>query len=172
MLRVLHERLPHVTTLQGTAERLPIPNSSVDLVTFAQAWHWVDVDTSTAEVLRVLKPGGRLGLIWNSRDDSVPWVADLSRAMNPGLHAAGSFAPTLGDGLAVVEQRTDRWTQQTTRDGILSLATTRSYYLVATKSEQADIRSRIVAVLDAHAETRQDPVPLPYVTEAWVAARQ
>lgn len=170
MLRVLHERLPQVTTYQGAAENLPLPDSSVELVTFAQAWHWVDVDAASAEVLRVLKPDGRLGLIWNSRDESVSWVAELSRAMNPGLHAAGAFEPALGAGLALVDKRIDRWTQQTTRGGIVNLATTRSYYLVASPREQAEIRSRIVAVLDAHAETREDPVRLPYLTEAWIAA--
>ncbi|GAA3867092.1 class I SAM-dependent methyltransferase [Leifsonia kafniensis] len=170
MLRVLHQHFPAVRAVEGSGERIPLPDSSVDLVTFAQAWHWVDIDAASAEVLRVLRPGGRLALIWNSRDESVPWVRDLSRAMNSGQHAAGAFKPIVGAGLAVLDQRVDRWVQETTRDGIRSLVTTRSYYLVASVAEKETLRRRVDAVLDAHPETREDPVHLPYLTEIWIAA--
>lgn len=169
MLRVLHEHFLAVQTLAGTGESIPLPDSSVDLVTFAQAWHWVDAEAASVEVLRVLRPGGRLALIWNSRDESVPWVDELSRAMHVGLHAAGAFAPTLGAGLTLVDRRVDRWIDETTRAGILSLATTRSYYLVAGEREQAAMRERITRVLDAHQATRHDPIQLPYLTETWIA---
>lgn len=170
MLRVLHQNFPAVRVVDGSGESIPLPDSSVDLVAFAQAWHWVDVDTASAEVLRVLRPGGRLALIWNSRDEAVPWVSDLSRAMNSGQQAAGAFTPTVGAGLTVVDQRVDRWVQETTRDGIRSLVTTRSYYLVAGDAERTAILGRVEAVLDAHAETREDPIRLPYLTETWIAA--
>jgi SAM-dependent methyltransferase len=171
MLRVLRARLPHVTTLRGSAEQIPLADASVDLVTVAQAWHWVDPGAASAEVVRVLRPGGRLALIWNSRDESVGWVDELSAAMHPGLHEAGRYRPTLGAGLVVTGQRTDRWLQPTTRAGILALATTRSYYLVAPPDEQRAMLARIEAVLDRRAETRGHALELPYLTECWVAAR-
>ena len=43
----------------------------------AQAWHWVDPARAVPEVARVLSPGGRLGLIWNLRDERVDWVRRL-----------------------------------------------------------------------------------------------
>lgn len=169
MLRVAAERMPQLTTIVGSGEQIPLPGASVDLVTVAQAWHWMDEELATREVVRVLRPGGRLGLIWNSRDESIPWVAALSTAMNAELNTA-AFVPTLGAGMTVLGRKVERWTQRTDRGGILKLATTRSYYLVASESERAAMIARIEAVLDAHPETRAATILLPYVTESWLAA--
>ncbi|AMB58386.1 class I SAM-dependent methyltransferase [Microterricola viridarii] len=169
MLRVAAERMPQLRTLVGSAEHIPLPDSRVDLVTVAQAWHWMDEQAATREVLRVLRPGGRLGLIWNSRDESVPWVAALSEAMHQGMHPT-AFTPALGDGMTLLGRHVARWNQHTTRAGILSLATTRSYYLVASPAEQRAMLARIEAVLDTHPETRAEAILLPYVTETWLAA--
>ena len=171
MLRVLGERLNGIETIEGAAEHLPLADACADLITFAQAWHWVEVDAATHEVLRVLRPGGRLGLIWNTRDESVPWVAELSAAMHRGLHEASAYHPTLGAGLTIAAKQEQRWMQRTTREGILQLATTRSYYLTASEPERAAMLERVARVLDAHPETRADVILLPYVTEAWIAER-
>lgn len=171
MLRVLSERMPQVTTIEAPAERTGLPDASVDLVTLAQAWHWVDVESATREVLRVLRPGGRLGLVWNTRDESVPWVAELSAAMHRGLHEGSAYRPTLGAGLVLSAKREERWTQRTTREGILELATTRSYFLTAGERDQRAMLDRIRRVLDAHPETRTDDIRLPYRTDAWLAER-
>lgn len=169
MLRVAAERMPQLTTIVGSGERIPLPGASVDLVTVAQAWHWLDEELATREAVRVLRPGGRLGLIWNSRDESIPWVAALSTAMNAELNTT-AFVPTLGAGMTVLGRKVERWTQRTDRGGILKLATTRSYYLVASESERAAMIARIEAVLDAHPETLAATILLPYVTESWLAA--
>jgi ubiquinone/menaquinone biosynthesis C-methylase UbiE len=77
MLDRLRGALPDVDRLVGTAERLPLPDRSAELITVAQAWHWVDPPLASAEIGRVLRPGGRLGLVWNLRDERVGWVRDL-----------------------------------------------------------------------------------------------
>ncbi|WEK44211.1 MAG: class I SAM-dependent methyltransferase [Candidatus Sphingomonas colombiensis] len=69
---------PEVTALDGTAETIPLPDGAVDAVICAQAFHWFATARALAEMRRVLKPGGMLGLIWNVRDERVPWVAALS----------------------------------------------------------------------------------------------
>ncbi len=51
----------------GTAEHLPLPDSSVDLITAAQAFHWFDANAARSEFLRVLRPGRSVALIWNDR---------------------------------------------------------------------------------------------------------
>jgi SAM-dependent methyltransferase len=169
MLRVAADRIASLRTIVGSAESIPLPDDSVDLVTVAQAWHWMDAELATREVVRVLRPGGRLGLIWNSRDESVPWVAALSTAMHADLHAT-AFVPTVGAGLTVLGRHVVRWAQRTDRAGIRNVATTRSYYLVASEAERREMLARIDAVLDAYPETRATSIQLPYVTECWRAA--
>jgi len=66
-----------VRVLDGTAEDLPLPDASVDVVTVAQAFHWFDAPVALAECARVLRPGGLLALVWNVRDETVRWVRRL-----------------------------------------------------------------------------------------------
>ncbi len=79
MLELLSSALPDTPALLGTAEQIPLPDNSVDAVLVAQAWHWFDLERAVAEVARVLRPGGRLGLVWNTRDERLGWVKDLGR---------------------------------------------------------------------------------------------
>ncbi len=74
---------PTVQALEGSAEAIPLPDASVDAVVCAQAFHWFANARALEEIQRVLKPGGVLGLIWNVRDETVPWVAALSRILTP-----------------------------------------------------------------------------------------
>src|SRR5690606_19767892 len=82
MLAALRDRTPGVRTLTGTGAALPLGDATADLITYGQAWHWVDPDVASAEAARVLRPGGVLGLIWNIRDESVPWIAAMGAIMH------------------------------------------------------------------------------------------
>ena len=75
----LVEVVPGVEVRDGTAEALPLGDASVDCVTVAQAFHWFRAAEALGEIARVLRPGGGLALVWNSRDASVPWVARLNQ---------------------------------------------------------------------------------------------
>jgi SAM-dependent methyltransferase len=74
----LAAQLPDVEVLDGTAEAIPLPDDSVDAVVVAQAFHWFDAPRALDEIARVLRPGGGLALVWNSRDTREPWVARMS----------------------------------------------------------------------------------------------
>jgi SAM-dependent methyltransferase len=74
--------LPDVEALAGTAQSMPLGNASVDAVVCAQSFHWFASRAALDEIHRVLKPGGRLGLVWNLRDARVPWVAKLDAIVN------------------------------------------------------------------------------------------
>lgn len=75
--------LPDVEVLDGSATSIPLPDASVDAIVCAQAFHWFATAEALAEMRRVLKPGGILGLIWNTKDDSVPWVKAISDVLEP-----------------------------------------------------------------------------------------
>lgn len=54
-------------SIDGKAEATTLPGASVDYVAAGQAFHWFDVDATRAEFRRILKPGGRVVLVWNER---------------------------------------------------------------------------------------------------------
>ncbi|MDK1341729.1 class I SAM-dependent methyltransferase [Streptomyces sp. 378] len=70
--------LPGVPIIRGTGDDLPLADGSVDLVTYAQAWHWTDPARAVPEALRVLRPGGALALWWNTEALDVPWIAEAA----------------------------------------------------------------------------------------------
>ena len=72
-----------VEAKQGSAERIPLADASVDVVVCAQSFHWFANINALSEIRRVLKSGGVLGLIWNVRDERVAWVAALRAFLDP-----------------------------------------------------------------------------------------
>jgi SAM-dependent methyltransferase len=69
--------------VEGTAEAIPLPDGSVDLVTVGQAFHWFDGDAALAEIHRVLRPGGSLALFWNVRRLEDPIQAAIEKLIQP-----------------------------------------------------------------------------------------
>jgi SAM-dependent methyltransferase len=67
----------------GAAQALPLADGEADAIVCAQAFHWVATPAVVAEMRRALKIGGRLGLVWNERDESAPWVAALAAILAP-----------------------------------------------------------------------------------------
>jgi SAM-dependent methyltransferase len=90
-MRAKIEQLAGVCVLSGAAESIPLPDSAVDAVLCAQAFHWFATSAALAEIRRALRPGGILGLVWNVRDERVDWVAALSRIMAPYEGGAPRF---------------------------------------------------------------------------------
>lgn len=76
------DRFPGAPVLDGTAERIPLDDASADVVTVAQAFHWFDHRPALDEFARVLRPGGWLALIWNTRDVRVPWLGEINALMD------------------------------------------------------------------------------------------
>jgi SAM-dependent methyltransferase len=83
MLDQLIRQFPQIDARTGSAQHIPLDDASVDAVVCAQAFHWFATTEALREIHRVLKPGGAFGLVWNVRDDSVPWVAALTPIMKP-----------------------------------------------------------------------------------------
>ncbi len=76
-------RFPDLPCLAGTATDIPLEDGSVDAVLCGQSFHWFATERALAEIRRVLVPDGALGLVWNVRDESKSWVAELTRLLDP-----------------------------------------------------------------------------------------
>ena len=79
MLAQLRSAVPGATAVTGTAESMPLADGAADVVTVAQAFHWFDHAAALREIARVLRPGGRIALVWNTRDDTEEWVDGVHR---------------------------------------------------------------------------------------------
>jgi SAM-dependent methyltransferase len=158
-----------VTAHAGRAEEIPLPDASVDAVLVAQAWHWVDPVRAIPEVARVLRPGGRLGLLWNRRDDRVAWVAALSEILSvpdPGARPDAAD-PGIGPPFGPVQRcRTDGWTDTLTPQKLVDLAACRSYVITLEEDARVALLERVRALAVAHPDLAgREHFPLPYVTD-------
>jgi SAM-dependent methyltransferase len=168
MLAELQRLLPDVHAHVGTAEQIPVPDASFDVVLVAQAWHWVDVPRAAAEVGRVLRPGGQLGLIWNDRDDRVDWVREIS-ALTSGGAARGMQVdnPVIGPPFGQIEYFVTEWSYPMTPAGLIDLFASRSYVIIAPEEERERILGGIQRLLDHHPDLAgRDTFEMPYVTYA------
>jgi SAM-dependent methyltransferase len=171
MLDRLRSAVPGVTAAAGTAESMPLPDGSADVVACAQAFHWFDHEPALAEIARVLRPGGHIALVWNVRDERVPWVSELSDAMvgRTGVDR-GAVEPIERSGLfGEVEHATFEHTQAVDREGLQALVLSRSFCAVLSEEERAPILGRIDALFDTHASGGM--LTLPYLVECFRAAR-
>src|SRR5699024_4889864 len=98
-----------LATRVAPAEATGLPAASAELVTVAQAWHWFDAEAASAEVLRLLAPGGVLALVWNMLDVTIPWVHRLSRIMHAGDIHREDFRPSTGPELELAERSVHQW---------------------------------------------------------------
>jgi len=173
MLGVLRDNVRRVPTFVGTAESLPLPDASLDAVVLGQAWHWVDPVPASAEVARVLRPGGVLGLIWNVRDDDEPWVRRLTGIMH-GSRAEEMIAeggPTVAAPFMGLEEQSWHWSRPMTRDALFDMARSRSYIITAPPDERERIEVGLAELFDELGAVGDATVDLPYVTRAYRAVR-
>ncbi len=172
MRAVCRQAVPGAPVVAGTAEAVPLANASVDLVTAAQAFHWFDATLALSEMARVLRPGGLVALLWNTRDESVPWVAELGAIMRgagraPEAPAAEFLDRVPANPLGSFER--DRFTHvaPVDRAGLVDLVASRSYVNVLGEVE----RRRVLARVGDLAGGLPEPIEVPYVTEVLTARR-
>jgi SAM-dependent methyltransferase len=160
--------LPDVTILDGPAEQIPVADHAVDAVLVAQAWHWVDKARAVPEAARVLVPGGRLGLLWNIRDERVGWVAELGRILrgpNYSHSDQDSADPSVGPPFGPVERFDLEWSRRTSADEIIDLVSSRSYIITMAPPERSAVLDRVRHLLGTHPDLAGTAgITLPYVT--------
>lgn len=172
MLELLPAAAPGARPILGSAEVIPLPDEYADVVTAAQAFHWFDRSVALQEIARVLRPSGRLAIVWNTRDDREAWVARLSAIIGeesvkeedvlPGAVAESRlFGP--------VETAEFRFEQRLERETMLDLVLSRSYCAKLPPAEREPVLAKVAALYDVVAGP--DGVQLPYVTECFRAVK-
>lgn len=172
--------LPGVEVLDGTAEDLPLPADSADAVTVAQAFHWFDAPVALAEIRRVLRPGGHLFLIWNTRDRSCDWVRafgdllvdgpdverpydsyyDVDYAALVASAGAGAFTP--------VELWAHAWEQPCDPDLLVDRAESVSVVGTLPRAARARVLDRVRDLARTHPELAgRQAFGFPYVTRVY-----
>ena len=170
MRAVLAEAMPEITVLDGTAEMIPLGPASVDAVTVAQAFHWFDAEAALAEIHRVLRRGGGLGLIWNAMDSSPEWVAVLKELVQgvrgpvpqysgspwrDAFQSSGLFTP--------LNERSFSFTHELSEDGLVDRVCSTSYVAALPDAE----RSLLVGQVRALVADVPRPLVLPYRTDVF-----
>jgi ubiquinone/menaquinone biosynthesis C-methylase UbiE len=170
----MRAKLAGLEALDGTAESIPLPDASADVVTVAQAFHWFDHDRALPEIRRVLRPGGYLVLFWNNRDLDDPMQRAVEDLLAP---MRGSVASRLGgiwrEPLArsplfgESEQRRFRYEQQFTTEDLCDRVSSTSFVAALSPAERDDILARVRTLTQDLAE----PFPFRYETEVYVVPR-
>jgi SAM-dependent methyltransferase len=172
MRAVLARELPDVEVLAGTAEEIPLPDASVDLVAVGQGFHWFDPDRAPREIARVLRPGGGLVPIWNVRDESAGWMAEIRSRIDKfkgttprhsddrwrhGIESSGLFEP--------IELRLFQHSQVVTRHEAVDVFGSRSYVAALPDDQRQAVLEEI-----ARALPEGETITLPYTTEVFHTA--
>jgi SAM-dependent methyltransferase len=158
----------------GTAERTGLAGASADAVTVAQAFHWFDGPAALAEIHRILRPAGRLALVWNVRDLDHP----IQRAVED------LFAPYRGD---TPSHRSGRWRRALNETELFRLAAHSDFPNVQHLDAEALVRrvasTSFIANLPATERNRvldearriatgqPEPFAFPYTTEIEIFRR-
>jgi SAM-dependent methyltransferase len=179
MLEKLSEAFPDVLAVSGTAMDLPLPDASVDVVICAQAFHWFASIEALTEIARVLKPGGKLGLVWNLRDARASWVPKLDAIVNvlegdtpryyTGAWRQAFPHPTFGP---LQEQRYSHGHTGSPEDVIFNRVRSTSFVAALPAEERAKVDEQIRAMIAREPDLRgREVVTVPYVTAAFVAVK-
>ena len=181
MRATFHRLLPDVAVVAGTAEALPLAARSFDAMTVAQAWHWFDHERASAEAGRVLRSGGRLGLVWNARDRTEPWVDEVWSIMDrvekrapwrdhenwrdSALHAAMP-------GFGALHETEFRHVQRITPEGVVQRVASVSHVAVLSEPEREAVLGQVRDVLATHPAVRgRETVEIPYRVDCFWAER-
>ncbi|UNM22577.1 class I SAM-dependent methyltransferase [Pseudomonas sp. ArH3a] len=175
----LSKLLPDVRLVNGTAESIPLQTAVADAVVCAQAFHWFSTEAALTEIHRVLKPGGRLGLVWNVRDESVDWVAAITDIITPyegdtpRFHSGRWREAFTGEYFTAPEMTTFAYQhvgspQEVIMDRFLSV----SFIAALPAAQKATVTAQLQALIETHPALRgRDTVAFPYQTQAYVCHR-
>lgn len=170
-----------VAAVRAVAEALPVRSGAFGAVTAASAFHWFDGPRALAEIHRALRPGGRLALLWNRRDDDVPWVGRLSAIVNRSETGAPRYrsgawrrafdeAPGL---FAQVEEAHFRHEHRLSPEGVVDRVASISFVARRAPEDRDAILAEVRALLASDPDTAgREEVGLGYTADLFVYERR
>jgi SAM-dependent methyltransferase len=167
MLGHLRRRVPGARAAVASAEQIPVASRSVDVVVCAQSFHWFDHARALPEIARVLRPGGVLALVWNARDEAIPWVRKLGAIIGNADNLTDLAGPA-GDSehFGMLEHQEFRFWQTLRRDELFDLVRSRSYVALLDDAERDELLARVGALYDDYGRG-PDGMQLPYLTRCY-----
>lgn len=165
------------TSINGTAEQTGIADASVNLITAAQAFHWFDIAAFRKECLRILKPGGKVALLWNDRlTDSSPFLEGYEQLLieygtdYKEVNHRHVDAETIGRfyGNSNVTAETFPNEQRFDWEGLWGRVRSSSYTPAPDAPGFAALTTALRALFDQHA--KQDAVIFAYRTQVFVGS--
>ena len=171
MIGVLKRNVPAAWPLMATAERIPLRAGVADVVISAQAFHWFDAPVALSSAARVLRPGGRVALVWNMRDGTVPWVAQLSDIIGRSeqLHQ-GWDAAFATSRFGPLEHVVFRHSQTLDLERLCALVSSRSYLVVAAEDQRRRVLAEVRSMAKSHPDLAgRETFELPYFVDCFRA---
>jgi SAM-dependent methyltransferase len=179
MRDVFRREIPDVRVLDASAESLPFPKASVDLIVAGQAFHWFRGPSAVREIARVLRPRGGLALLWNTRDESVPWVRRFTEILEPYRSDAPGYRSEAwrkafhGSIFTPLRHRVFPFVHLQPRDSMADRALSVSFIAGLPDAEKAQVARRVLRMLDEDPTTRtSDPIEFPYRTDVYFARKK
>ncbi|MDP9341763.1 MAG: class I SAM-dependent methyltransferase [Actinomycetota bacterium] len=180
MRQTLACNLPGVLALAGRAEAIPLATGSVHAAVVAQAFHWFDLDAAIGELHRVLQAEGRLGLVWNVRDESVPLMSEFSHVIeahrgSTPRHETGGWRDAFerSELFTPLEKLTVPHEQRLSPDGVVDRALSISFIAALPEEERARVAGEVRALLERDPATRgKQRIAVPYRTDVYWCERR
>lgn len=167
--------LPSIEISEGTAEKMPLPDASVDAVVVAQAFHWFDGEMALTEIHRILKPNGFLGMIWNARDESLPWIAELTNIIDPFEKGAPRYksgkwklAFSHTPLFTALQSAQYRYVQKGDVQMVVDRIASISFISALPNGQKEEVLEQVKNLLESAPETKDRPeIELPYRTDVF-----
>ena len=175
----LAKNVTGVKIFSGSGEAIPLETASVDAVVCPQSFHWFATEAALREIHRVLRPGGRLGLVWNVRDDTCDWAAAITEIITPyevnvpRFYLGGWRQAFSGAYFSSLELSTCAYQHVGTPQQVI-LDRVRSVSFIASLpvAEKQIVEGKLKALIDSHPGLRnKESVAFPYRTEAYKCVR-
>jgi ubiquinone/menaquinone biosynthesis C-methylase UbiE len=176
----LRSALPGVPVAAAVAEALPLADASLDAVTVAQAFHWFDADRAFTELARVLRPDGRVGIIWNIRDRTNHWVNEVWSIMDsvekraPWRDHESWSADALGvrPGFGRLHHGEFRHAQHLSPEDVVDRIASVSHVVVLPEAQRQAVLDEVRGVLTSHPDVAgRDDLEIPYRVDAYWCER-